>query len=179
MKIGRAYHSMTVLGDGSIFTVGGSWHGGKGDKDGELWTPSTNEWTLKTGIPAGSFLTNDMGGVYRSDNHLWLFTAPNGLVFHAGPSYKMHWVDASGSGSVTQSVNQGSTDRMNGNALMYDIGKILVVGGAPNYDRGSGTKDAYTIDINGAEASVTKAGDMKFQQCRSAKRSSFGDWWTD
>jgi galactose oxidase len=51
---------------------------------------------------------------------------------------------------------------MNGNAVMYDIGKILTVGGAQNYDDGVASKRAYIIDINGSEATVKRAPDMQF-----------------
>lgn len=43
-------------------------------------------------------------GEYRSDNHMWLFEAPNGKIFHAGPAKQMHWIDLTGDGTVTESV---------------------------------------------------------------------------
>lgn len=149
MLIPRGYHSMTVLGDGSIFTIGGSWHGGIGGKHGELWNPTTDSWSLLPGVLVGPLLTNDMGGVYRSDNHMWLFQSPvENMVFHAGPSKKMNWINMNGGGSITPSIVRENTDRMNGNAMMIDIGIIFIVGGAPNYDVGAGTKKAYLVDIN-------------------------------
>lgn len=56
--------------------------------------------------------------------------APNGKVFHAGPSVSMHWIDTAGGGSITAAFDRGDdTDSMNGNAVMYEIGKILKIGG--------------------------------------------------
>lgn len=84
-------------------------------------------------------------------------------VFHAGPSKRMHWITTSGTGSLQDSVLRGNDDdAMNGNAVMYDIGKILTVGGAKNYDNGPSSNRAYVIDINGSEATVTRTGNMQF-----------------
>jgi galactose oxidase len=76
----------------------------------------------------------------------------------------MHWITTAGNGTIVPSILRGDdTDAMNGNAVMYDIGKILTVGGAQNYDNGPGSKRAYVIDINGAEATVQRtANDLQF-----------------
>jgi len=132
---------------------------------GELWSEDKgweklDKMTLEE---PSSFLTNDVDGVYRSDNHMWLFTAPNGKIFHAGPSERMHWIDPTDQGRVTDSKYR-SADAMNGNAVMFDIGKILTLGGALNYRSGSAHKSAYVIDLNGGEGdeTVTRVSDMKF-----------------
>jgi len=180
MNIPRGYHSTTVLPDGSVFAFGGSWNdgkritflfitineGGKGKKDGEVFNVHTGLWENRAGIKSGgSFLTHDDQGLYRSDNHYWLFTAPDGRVFHAGPSRRMHWIETDGDGRTEESVLRGDDkDAMNGNAVMFDIGKILVTGGAENYDSGNGSKRAYVIDINGPEAFVTRVGDMNYSR---------------
>lgn len=163
MNIGRGYQGQTMLENGDVFVIGGSWVGrsDRGDKHGELWSAATNSWKLLPGVLADPFLTNDSAGVYRSDNHAWLFLAPNNKIFHAGPSKQMHWITTSGNGSVKKSVTRGNKDAMNGNAVMYDVGKILALGGAENYDSGPGSNRAYIIDINGNEAKVTRTGNMR------------------
>lgn len=172
LNIPRGYHSMTVLGDGSVFTLGGSWgRVVRGNKHGELWTPGEG-WQLKNNIvlsDGSSFLTEDREGVYRSDNHMWLFEAPNGYLFHAGPSKQMHWIDSAGDGQIMDSLLRGDDNHaMNGNAIMFDIGKILVVGGAPNYNLAEGSASAYVIDIKHPKSmgkeKVTRVGDMSFQR---------------
>ena len=40
MNIPRGYNANTILPDGSVFTLGGSWSGGVGNKHGEVWTES-------------------------------------------------------------------------------------------------------------------------------------------
>ena len=52
-------------------------------------------------------------------------------VFHAGPSVQMNWFNVDGTGSQTAAgTRAGGSDQMNGDAVMYDSGKILTVGGA-------------------------------------------------
>jgi galactose oxidase len=85
-------------------------------------------------------------------------------VFRAGPSKQMHWITTSGDGTLEPSIQRGDdTDAMNGSAVMYDIGKILTVGGAENYAEGPASKRAYIIDINGSEATAKRTrNDMRF-----------------
>jgi hypothetical protein len=90
--LGRGYHSATVTVDGGVFTMGGSWHEQKSiedvglfvwffryilfkwwfdifkpsRKDGEIWNPATDQWTLMKGTKCeGSIVTNDSAGQYR------------------------------------------------------------------------------------------------------------------
>jgi galactose oxidase len=84
-------------------------------------------------------------------------------IFHAGPSKQMNWITTSGTGSVVASIRRGDdADAMNGFAVMYDIGKILTLGGAENYASGAASNRAYIIDINGSEATVKRTANMQF-----------------
>jgi hypothetical protein len=80
MIIPRGYQGHTLLANGEVFSFGGSWSGVNLDKDGEIWSPQTNSWRLLTGVPSAPAHTADIQGRYRSDNHYWLFLAPNGKV---------------------------------------------------------------------------------------------------
>jgi galactose oxidase len=73
MRIARGYQSTATCSDGRIFNIGGSWSGNRGGKNGEIYTPSTNSWSLLAGALVSPMLTADAGGVWRSDNHAWLF----------------------------------------------------------------------------------------------------------
>ena len=158
MNIPRAYNADTLLLTGQVLTLGGSWYDSAGSKNGELFTPSgtTGSWSELPGVTATNILTADPAGVFRADNHAWLFAQANGTVFHAGPSKQTNWITTTGNGSITFAGDRGdSADAMNGNAVMYDVAKILTVGGATAYaDYGSAvdtqaTNRAYTIDISG------------------------------
>jgi galactose oxidase len=174
MNIPRAYNSDTLLSTGQVLTLGGSWYDAAGNKNGEVFTPSGTggSWAELPGVLATNILTADPGGVWRADNHAWLFAQPGGTVFHAGPSKQMNWITTAGNGSITSAGDRGDgADAMNGNAVMYDIGKILTVGGATAYqDAGSAvdvqaTRRAYALDISGgpgAPVTVTRTSDMAY-----------------
>ncbi|WP_169817225.1 LamG-like jellyroll fold domain-containing protein [Gelidibacter algens] len=160
LNIPRGYQGAVTLSDGSAFTIGGSWSGGPyGGRDAEIWTEATG-WIELKGLK-GELLWNandaalEPEGTYRLDNHAWLFAAPNGKIFHAGPGETMHWFDVNGGnetikGSFVEIGPRGDdTSSMNGNTVMFDIGKILKVGGSGSYSSGSVSNEkAYVIDIN-------------------------------
>jgi galactose oxidase len=94
-------------------------------------------------------LTADPAGIYRSDNHAWFFASSGATVFQAGPSTQMNWYGTKGNGNVHPAGNRGSSpDAMNGDAVMYDVDKILTLGGSPAYDGQDATNRAYAIDIS-------------------------------
>ena len=161
MNIPRAYQANTVLRDGSVFTLGGSWAGGLGNKRPEIWTEAGG-WRNLGGIATEPFLTSDPRGVYRSDNHMWLIPAGNGQVFHAGPSVNMNWIETAGAGSSrTAGLRGDDVASMSGNAVMYDIGKVLKVGGSPAYQDVNATSGSYAIDI-AAGVKVRKLAPMAY-----------------
>lgn len=104
MNVGRGYQSQLTLSDGRVFVFGGSWNGGIGGKIGEVYTEFGNGsavWTPKPGITTiPSCLTNDTEGVYRSDNHMWLFEHTDGRILQAGPSRRMHWITLADDGAI-------------------------------------------------------------------------------
>jgi galactose oxidase len=170
MVIPRGYNGNTVLSTGAVLTLGGSWSGGEGNKHAEVWS-SGNGWRRLSGVPVNDFIGPDPKGVYRGDNHMWLIAASNGWVFHAGPSVQMHWIDTNGSGGLVAAGPRGDDAyAMNGNAIEYDTGRILKLGGAPRYDNGKATDGAYVIDIRGgpeAPVSVRKVAPMAFPRTLS------------
>ena len=166
MAITRAYQSTTTLSDGRVFAIGGSWRGGVGGKDGEIWSPTTG-WTKLSGAPVAPMLTADVRGEYRSDNHGWLFGWSGGRVLQAGPSKQMNWYGTTGSGSVTSAGNRAADGHaMNGTAVMYDTGKILTIGGAPDYQNSNATTNTHIVTIGGTASAPTvstrKVGSMAF-----------------
>lgn len=161
MVIPRGYNANTLLSDGSVLTFGGSWSGAKGGKHAEVWTPSGG-WRRLSGVPVDSALAVDPQGVYRGDNHMWLIPAPNGQVLHAGPSANMNWIETQGNGRISSAGTRGDDAySQGGNAVMYDTGKILKVGGAPAYQGLPATTNSYVIDVN-AGVSVRKVAPMAY-----------------
>lgn len=158
----RGYQANVTLSNGNVFTLGGSWSGAQGGKNGEVWNAATG-WSALPGALVAPALTNDPGGVYRADNHMWLFAIGGGNVLQAGPSANMNLYGTSGSGSVSGLGARGNDgDSMNGNAVMYDIGKILTIGGAPAYSGGAAKTNAFVVSVSGTSASVARTGSMSF-----------------
>jgi YVTN family beta-propeller protein len=163
MNIPRAYHGTAPLHDGSVLTLGGSWSGGVGNKHGEIWSEATG-WTRLSGVPIDPFLSVDPTRNFGMDSHLWLLSAGNGRVFHGGPGINMNWVNTEGNGKVTP-IGRRADDEfsINGNAVMYDIGKVLKVGGGPGYDSVNANSSSYVIEL-GASVNVRKIQPMAYRR---------------
>jgi len=187
MNIPRGYQGNVTLRDGNVFTIGGSWGGGRfsgtGDRDAEIWSPTTGWITLPNIRASDTFNNNDLNfeeeGLYRVDNHVWLWAAPNGKVFHAGPGERMNWIDVDVPGGeivdagLRQDAGVTDTYSMKGNTVMFDTGKILKVGGATQYGRDEETltpakSNSFIIDLNGVaygvDPPVQFAGNMAFER---------------
>ncbi|KAJ5726994.1 hypothetical protein N7493_006021 [Penicillium malachiteum] len=151
MNIRRGYQASTTLSDGRVFVIGGSWSEVTTiGKDGEVYDPATRNWTLLEGAKVENMLTEDMEGPWRADNHGWLFGWKGLSVFQAGPSKQMNWYSAAGNGNVTKAgMRMEDEDSMSGNAVMFDAvkGKILTLGGSPDYDKSPATDAAHIITI--------------------------------
>ncbi|MGW6983709.1 discoidin domain-containing protein [Streptomyces sp. NPDC054932] len=163
MNIARGYQAMTLLSTGEAFVLGGSWSGATGtDKAGEVWSPDTRTWRSLPGVPAAPALTADPAGPYRADNHMWLHATSGGKVLQLGPSKQMNWISTSGRGSITPAGPRAdSQDAMTGNAVAYDIGKLLTLGGSPAYQDTPATQRAYTVGISGSQVQAARTGDME------------------
>ena len=115
-------------------------------------------------------LRNDAQGVYRADNHAWLFGWKNGSVFQAGPSKAMNWYSTIGSGSTkTAGIRGTDADAMCGNSVMYDAvnGKILTAGGSPSYQDSDATRNANVVTIGTYGNSPTVASVASMQYARA------------
>ncbi|CAH0384391.1 unnamed protein product [Bemisia tabaci] len=155
MTISRGYQASTLCADGRIFVIGGSWNGGVGNKNGEIYDPNTNRWSLLPGCPVQPMVTADKQGTYRGDNHGWLFGWKGNSVFQAGPSKAMNWYSTNGAGGHRGAGPRGrDTDAMCGVAVMFDAvaGKILTAGGAPSYMQEAATTNAHLITLGNPKA---------------------------
>ncbi|WXC54321.1 hypothetical protein SNK03_000323 [Fusarium graminearum] len=169
MKVARGYHASATTSTGKVFTIGGSWSGGEYFKNGEVYDPKKKTWTLLNKADVQKMLTADTQGLFRSDNHAWLFGWKKGTVFQAGPSQAMNWYYTDGKDGNVKTAGKRQSDRgvapdaMCGNAIMFDAvkGKILTNGGTPNYQDSDATADAHIITINnpGNKADVSYASE--------------------
>ncbi|KAH7030653.1 kelch domain-containing protein [Microdochium trichocladiopsis] len=165
MVVARGYQSSATLSDGRVFTIGGSYSGGKGGKTGEVYDPVQNKWTLLPGTDPKPILTTDHEGIWREDNHAWLFGWRNGSVFQAGPSKAMNWYLTDDEGShVPAGTREAEMDQMCGINVMYDVGKILSAGGSQDYTDSAASSQAHVIEIGnvGEEATAITTANMHF-----------------
>jgi galactose oxidase len=162
MGTSRGYHAAVSLSNRDVFVIGGSWSGAVGNKNGEVWSATGGQWRPIDTILDDYMITADRAGLYRADNHAWLFAAAGGRVFHAGPSKRMNWFDTN-AGTASYAGDRGTDgDAMNGNATMFATNRILTLGGAPNYSDDNATSNAHVIDIAANPVNVRKVSPMAY-----------------
>jgi hypothetical protein len=168
MNRGRWYPTSLALADGTVFTAIGS----GGGNTGEVYHPETGAWELLSGIDFNPLILNYSSSSYGERDWWPLFhLAPDGKVFHAGPTPQMHVIDTAGVGTATP-VGPEFTDwyPKHGTSVMYEEGKLLMAGGWQNGATLASTNEALTIDLNGPAPVVTPAQPM--QHARKFHNSS-------
>jgi hypothetical protein len=113
----------------------------------DVWSPETN--TLRR-LTKASTRNRNVHPLYP-----WLHVAPNGQVFYTGASTDMAYLNTSGQGSWGKTYIRDTIHRGYGSSVMYEPGKILVMGGGGN------TKSAVTIDLTSG-VNVTSTQPMNF-----------------
>ena len=88
----------------------------------------------------------------------WLFVAPNGNLFYAGDHGYTYYIqsDAPRTAAASRVLYSGNLLRTYGSPVMYDAGKILIVGG------GNTLASAATIDLNLGSPQWQSTGSMHF-----------------
>lgn len=166
MKIARGYQTSTILSNGKVFTIGGAYSGPREAKNGEVYDPKTQTWTYLPNTDAKQILTKDHEGIWREDNHAWLFGWKKGSVFQAGPGKDQHWFGTDGRGSITKAATRDTQDAMCGIFVMYDAvaGKILSAAGAQDYTNSVATNHAHitTIGEPYKPSTVERVSDLTF-----------------
>ena len=162
MAHGRWYPTLTVLGDGRVLTMAGRNEAGNVVTTPEIW--ENNGWVQLPG--AG---TEEIPYYPRN------FVDPkNGLVFYASERVRSRWfnVDGAGVGGGRGAWTAGPIhvfgfNRDYGSAVMYDEGKILVVGGGghtswptPDPRTSAPTPTAEIIDLNAASPTWQNTSSM-------------------
>lgn len=140
----------------------------------ERYAAPVDRWTALPGMEmttaaAEQAATNAGGANNGGTNSQWwsfLHVAPDGRVFHSGPWPTMHWYDAEGSGDIDAAGTRlgGDQTRAFGTSTMYDVGKVLVIGGQDRKAAESSSREAIRIDITGAAPVVERAADMAFKR---------------
>ncbi len=114
----RWYPSATTLADGSVLVVSGETNAaGVVNELPQVYEPWRNAWRDLTGAEAAL-------PYYPRQ-----FLAPDGRVFIAGPRQQTYFMDPTGEGALVPFGELEVGGRTYGGAVMYEPGKILVVGG--------------------------------------------------
>src|SRR5205823_6349805 len=120
MNNGRWYPTNTTLPNGDVLVTSGWLNPSTGmNVEPQVWQVATSSWrNLSSAHLALPF-------------YPFMFVAPNGRVFCAGPGQTSRYLDTSGTGAWSVIGNSNYGVRNWGSAVMYDIGKILMMGGSP------------------------------------------------
>ena len=143
MSAGRWYPSAVTVGNGEIAVLSGADPGG-GTNTPEVWqTNSGGGWRLLTNATLSLPLYPMM--------HL----APNGKVFVSGPDSTTRYLDTSGTGAWTTVATRVGANREYGSSVMYDAGKVLIMGGGDPV-----VNTAEVIDLNAGSPAWSSVGNM-------------------
>ena len=158
MTQGRWYNTNVYLPSAQVFAALG--RGANGVS--ELWTPGQG-WRALPGADLSAVnREGERGGTYPW--YPWLHVTPSGKLFHSGPTPTTHLIDTSGSGGVTPTGKRlGDARRVWGNAIMYDVGKLLITGGRRDDGR-EPLASAFTVDLNGATPVFKRAAPMTYER---------------
>jgi hypothetical protein len=177
----RWYASLIRLADGRSLITGGAdpyvidayqnpsaFLSGQISMTPEVWTPGSG-WSTLVGANSRDAFGPDFNRWWYPRN--WV--APNGQVF--GISAEKWWfLNPSGTGSITSSGNfkSGYDNNTRPNigptstAVMYDVGRILQVGGngAKNQQATNSSGFATTFDINNGAPVISETAPMQFRR---------------
>jgi hypothetical protein len=119
MNNGRWYPTSTTLPNGDVLVISGTITVGNYNVEPQVWQSATGSWrNLSSAHLALAF-------------YPYMFVAPNGKVFCAGPSHTTRYLDVTGTGAWSLVGNSNYGTRNWGSAVMYDDGKVLIMGGGP------------------------------------------------
>jgi hypothetical protein len=151
MAQGRWYPTATTLPSGEVLTVAGGDEAGMDVLVPEVWTE------------AGTW--RQLGGASRRQPYYpRMFVAPNGRVYDVGPSQNLRSLILSGTGSWSTSSTSTQAYRDYGSAVMYQPGKVLVMGGGGLDSNSTPNSTAEVIDLNQPSPSWRVVQPMQYRR---------------
>jgi len=144
MNAARWYPTNTTLANGDALVISGDINNSVGVNTlPQVWQVAIQRWRDLTTAQLALALYPRM------------FLAPNGKVFYATPESPSRYLDTSGTGSWTPVANLNFNNRDYDTAVMYDVGKVLDVGGGD-----PPTATAEVINLNAASPAWRYVGSM-------------------
>ena len=147
MNEGRWYPTTTQLPNGDVLVVSGEVNSNTNvDPLPQVYQFASNSWRNLTSAQLALPLYPNM------------LMAPNGKVFNAGPDRQTRYLDTTGAGAWSNVAVLNFTGfRDYAPALMYDSGKVAVIGGAD-----PPTATAEVIDLSAAAPAWKYTGSMHY-----------------
>ncbi len=146
MRAGRWYPTVTALANGEMLVESG--------------TDSLKNDNIIPEVLQTNGTWRELTGAQRHPGYYpWNFVGPDGRVFAAGQRDSTRWITTSGTGSLTAPMLRNvHVVRDYGSAVMYDAGKIIVMGG------GNTEASAETIDLTQSNPQWKLANPMAFSR---------------
>jgi galactose oxidase len=145
MASSRWYPTSTVLANGDVLVTAGTILPGVDNSLPEVWQAEDGAWraldSAQQALPT----------------YPWMFLAPNGKVFFAGPLPFTQYLDTSGAGTWTDVARTTGGWRSFGSAAMYGDGKVLIAGGG-----NPATAVAEVIDLTAASPAWRQVAPMAY-----------------
>jgi hypothetical protein len=131
---------VTALADGRLLVFAGSYFNAAGQTImndlPQVFDPAANAWRdLVTARSTDSF-------------YPFMYVAPDGRVFDAGPRPQSRYLDTGGTGAWSASATAAYGTRNYGSSAMYRSGRIVILGGSPPDLSAPPTNTVETIDLN-------------------------------
>jgi len=118
MTGGRWYPTNTTLAGGGVLVVSGTIDLTQGANPlPQVFEPASGSWRSLT------------SALLKLPKYPFMHLAPNGKVFNAGPALASRYLDTSGTGAWTTVAPSNFGWRGYGSSVLYDEGKVLLVGG--------------------------------------------------
>lgn len=125
MNAGRWYPTVTMLGNGDLLVEAGTVDIATDvNKTAQIWQIAGSTWRNLTGAAA-------QHGVFPAwaNYYPFMYLAPNGKVFNAGPQKMARYLDTTGTGLWADVAASSLDYRDYGTSVLYADGKIMIHGG--------------------------------------------------
>jgi galactose oxidase len=154
MSVRRWYPTVTTMPTGEVLALLGS-------IDMNFTTAETPDLTINGGTAFRSFTGVSTANVFY--NYPRAFVAPNGKIFLAGMEQASRYLSLARKGSYSMVASSNfSPLRVYGSAVMYDVGKILIVGGGTSDSAATTTNTAEVINLRAPRPAWRYVGPMAF-----------------
>lgn len=155
MNAARWYPTTTTLNNGDILTISGTIDTGKWNDTPQVYDVSENKWrTLSTAVKRVSY-------------YPFVYQVSTTKVFVAGNQKISRFLDITGTGKWLNTLESNFGNRSAGSSVMYDDGKILILGGGTNKQFTTNTAEIINLKASSPKWTYTSAMPVKRRHANS------------